>query len=139
MSHLHLFNCKGFVLFCQIFNLHLLNKIFANSKEIMSFTFLKIMHSLTTIIIKFWENVGETKCKNKAVPVPWLSLNFLSKPWILHIFFQRPGNKFRVFRRSNQTILLFLTLFRPKIGFPGCLCSCSLLRKRKKRGNDGFQ
>lgn len=53
-------------------------------------------------------------------------------------FFRRPGNKFRVFRRSNQTIPLFLTLFRPKIGFPGCLCSCTVLRKRKKSENRDF-
>ena len=41
MSHFHLFNYMGFVLFCQIFNLHLLNKIFAYSKKIMLFTGLK--------------------------------------------------------------------------------------------------
>ena len=39
---------------------------------------------------------------------------------------------------SNQTIPLFLPLFRPKIVFPGCLCSCSLLRKRKKSENRDF-
>ena len=41
MSHFRLFNYMGFVLFCQIFNLHLLNKIFAYSKKIMLFTDLK--------------------------------------------------------------------------------------------------
>ena len=45
---------------------------------------------------------------------------------------------FRLISLSNQTIPLFLTLFRPKIGFPGCLCSCSLLRKRKKSENRDF-
>ena len=39
---------------------------------------------------------------------------------------------------SNQTIPLFLPLFRPKIGFPGCLCSCTVYRKRKKSENRDF-
>lgn len=45
---------------------------------------------------------------------------------------------FALISLSNQTIPLFLTLFRLKIGFPGCLCSCSLLRKRKKSENRDF-
>lgn len=45
---------------------------------------------------------------------------------------------FALISLSNQTIPLLLPLFRPKIVFPGCLCSCSLLRKRKKSENRDF-
>lgn len=73
---------------------------------------------------------------------PFLSSHFQFKKIILTrsiaqtttiIFTSKTG-----FLLFNQTIPPFLPIFRPIFGFPGCLCSCTVLRKRKKSGNRDF-
>ncbi len=70
MPHFRLFNHKAFVLLCQIFNLHLLNQIFADSKKIMLFTGLKTNSFIGNENYKFLATMWvKQNARIKVVPV----------------------------------------------------------------------
>ena len=140
MSHFHLFNYMGFVLFCQIFNLQVLNKIFAYSKKILLFTDLKTNSFIDNENYKFLATMwAKQLARIKAVLVLWLSLEFIFTKTINFTYlFSETWQSFSNFLPFQPNYTLVFNPFRPKIGFPSCLCSCTVYRKRKKWGNLKF-